>query len=166
MHKGPDFPTVLTTLVISVRSRQWPSCGARGSDSPWLLTMLRGFSYACWPFAYLLWGKVYWSALPAFHLLNSLWCSVRPKSPLLPAALPRHAQRQHRGEAAHRDQCVSRDDRSAHTRWFSQSVWPDYGTWISLNGSGTDTYIMLQEIKGCGPQSQAQNGIYIFKWLN
>ena len=54
---------------------------------------------------------------------------------------------------------------SAHKCWFSESVWPDYGTWISLNGNGTATYIMLQEREGCGPQSQAQNSIHIFKRL-
>ena len=100
------------------------------------------------------------------RLLNSLWCFVCPKPPLLPAALPLP-----RTVAALGWGCWQRPMRPSgwppqHTHAGFLSVWPDYGTWISLNGSGTATYIMLQETEGCGPQSQAQKSTYIFKWLN
>lgn len=59
---------------------------------------------------------------------------------------PTHSESGSRSEAADRDSTSLGMTAAAHAGFLS--VWPDSVT-VSLNGSGTATYIMLQETEGC-----------------
>lgn len=169
MHKGPNFSTLLPTLVVSACSRQWPpywvwAVTHRGFDLPSVdCNDAKDLSLGLLAICISSVRKSLFKCFACFFTRSLGYRGALFVQSHLSSRQPPPAT--HSGGSGVRLLTGTNASlgmtAAAHTCWFPQCV-ARLRTWISLNGSGTALANMLQETEGCRPQSQKLRKVFTF----